>query len=71
MKRDESPGGRDGLTHLCLSRKSGQSIVIVDPNGNAIQVVVYCVGHNRVRFGIRCDRRIKILREELVEGSTS
>jgi len=50
----------DQKTTLCLSRKSGQAVIV----GNA-RVEVEVVGRDRVKLRITAPAEVRILREEL------
>jgi len=55
---------------LVLSRKEQQSIVLSCDEGQ-IRFKIIEVGRDRVSVGVEAPEHIKILREELVERSTS
>ena len=50
---------------LILSRKAGQSLVIVLANGEEITITL--VSNSRAKIGIEADKRHQILRTELLE----
>ncbi len=49
---------------LILSRRVGESITI----GDDIVVTVVAVGGNQIRLGIEAPRRVRVLRQEIVQA---
>ena len=51
---------------LCLSRRSGQAIVVGEGD-DAVEIKVYAVGTDRVRLAISGPRSVRIDRKEVRE----
>jgi carbon storage regulator CsrA len=57
---------------LALTRKVNEAIIIETPGGEKIRLsVVVFHGARQVKLGFEADRKIKIYREELANGSKS
>jgi len=55
---------------LVLTRKEGDSITIMCPDGSFLTIAICRIDENyKVRVGIDADKRYKITRTELIERS--
>ena len=55
---------------LVLTRKEGDSITIMCPDGSFLTITICRIDENyKVRVGIDADKRYKITRTELIERS--
>ena len=52
---------------LVLSRKSGESIVIVSPQGALVEVFVTKIDDNQAKIGIEAPGDFKIFRREIYD----
>lgn len=52
---------------LILSRKNGESVVIVSPQGTSIEVLVTKVDYNQAKIGINAPADFKIFRKEIYD----
>lgn len=52
---------------LVLSRKSGESVIIVSPQGASIEVLVTKVDYNQAKIGINAPTDFKIFRKEIYD----
>jgi carbon storage regulator CsrA len=50
---------------LVLSRKKDETILLKRPGMETIEVTVVRIDNNRVRLGIKADKEVVVLREEL------
>lgn len=52
---------------LVLSRKSGESVVIVSPQGDLVEVFVTKIDDNQAKIGINAPADFKIFRKEIYD----
>ena len=52
---------------LVLSRKNGESVIIVSPQGTSIEVLVTKVDYNQAKIGINAPADFKIFRKEIYD----
>lgn len=52
---------------LVLSRKNGESVIIVSPQGTSIEVLVTKVDYNQAKIGIDAPADFKIFRREIYD----
>ena len=52
---------------LVLSRKSGESVIIVSPQGTSVEVIVTKVDYNQAKIGINAPADFKIFRREIYD----
>ena len=52
---------------LVLSRKNGESVVIVSPQGTSIEVLVTKIDYNQAKIGINAPADFKIFRREIYD----
>ncbi len=52
---------------LVLSRKSGESVVIVSPQGALVEVFVTKIDDNQAKIGIEAPTDFKIFRREIYD----
>ena len=52
---------------LVLSRKSGESVVIVSPQGALVEVFVTKIDDNQAKIGINAPADFKIFRKEIYD----
>ena len=52
---------------LNLTRRIGERILIVTPNGEELEIVVTDMSHDGVKLGIAAPMRYTIFRSELLE----
>jgi len=54
---------------LVLSRTKNERIIIIQPDGSEIEVIVLACHGGKVRIGIEADRDVVVLRGELADQS--
>ena len=52
---------------LVLTRKKGESIVILDAKGDAIEIYVTKIDYDQVKIGIKAPMDFKVFRRELYD----
>ena len=52
---------------LVLSRKGGESVIIVSPQGTSVEVIVTKVDYNQAKIGINAPADFKIFRKEIYD----
>lgn len=50
---------------LVLTRRTGERLFMIDPNGKEIEVAILGVKGNQVRIGIEADKDTQVHREEI------
>ena len=51
---------------IVLTRKTNEAITITTPNGEKIEVAVTKINGGQVQIGVKADKTINVLRNELV-----
>lgn len=57
---------RERLTNLCLSRRCGESLTLIMPDGSRVTLAVIDLGRGKVRICTTAPRDVTIMRTELL-----